>query len=337
MILFIIGTRPQYVKMFPLYKHLQKNFKFTLIDSGQHYDPQMSLQFAKEFDMHPNVVFNQAQLSGMEFFGNFVIELEKFIARNKSISKVVVFGDTLTTAASSIVSKIMGLELVHIEAGLRSFNREMPEEINRIISDHIADKNLVLSRAGKINLCNEGVNSKRIIEIGDLMYDSVLIAKKIISNIKPTYKNTSLLTIHRKENISNKKSLNNIFNFISSLDYKFILPAHHSLLNALKKFELNVPDNVKTVKPLSYFETVNAIVNSDIVLTDSGGLQKEAYYCQKPVIVLRTESEWVELIHENYSIYYNSYRNQHIFNNDYSNVLYAKKDNLKIVTESLFS
>ena len=83
MILFIIGTRPQYVKMFPLYKHLQKNFKFTLIDSGQHYDPQMSLQFAKEFDMHPNVVFNQAQLSGMEFFGNFVIELEKFIARNK--------------------------------------------------------------------------------------------------------------------------------------------------------------------------------------------------------------------------------------------------------------
>jgi UDP-GlcNAc3NAcA epimerase len=335
MTLFIIGTRPQYVKMFPLYKHFKDNLNFILIDSGQHYDPQMSKQFAKEFNMYPDLVFNKSKCSGMKFFGNFVIELEDFINKNKSISKVVVFGDTLTTAAGSMVAKIMGLELIHIEAGLRSFNRKMPEEINRIISDHIADKNLILSRAGEENLLNEGIDSKRIIEIGDLMYDSAMLAKKMISNNQPLSKNASLLTIHRKENISHKKSLIDMFNFISNLDYKFILPIHHSLKNALTRFELNIPDNVEIIKPLSYFETINATMNSEIVLTDSGGLQKEAYYCHKPVIVLRSESEWVELIQEKYSIYYNSYVDNYAFNKDFDNVLYAKKDNIKIITDSL--
>ncbi|MDA9963269.1 UDP-N-acetylglucosamine 2-epimerase [Gammaproteobacteria bacterium] len=337
MILFIIGTRPQYVKMFPLYKHFKDNLDFMLIDSGQHYDPQMSKQFAKDFNMHPDFIFNKSKLSGIEFFGNFVIELENFILKNKSISKVVVFGDTITTAAGSIVSKIMGLELIHIEAGLRSFNRKMPEEINRIISDHIADKNLILSRAGKENLLNEGIDIKKIIEIGDLMYDSAMLAKKMISSNQLFPDNTSLLTIHRKENITDKKSLIDIFNFISNLNYKFILPMHHSLKNALKKFELSIPNNIEIIKPLSYFDTINRIMNSEIILTDSGGLQKEAYYFHKPVIVLRTESEWVELIQENYSIYYDSYEDNHVFNTNYDNIIYAKKDNLEIIKESLTS
>ncbi len=335
MILFIIGTRPQYVKMFPIFTYLKDNLDFILIDSGQHYDPQMSEKFANEFNMHPDFIFNESKYSGMEFFGYFVSELERFLRKNKSITKVVVFGDTLTTSAGSIVAKMMGLELFHIEAGLRSFNREMPEEINRIIADHIADKNLILSSAGKENLINEGIENQKIIEIGDLMYDSVNLVKKIMKHDARPQDNFSLLTIHRKENLSKKASIKAIFGFIEGLEHKFILPIHHSLKNAMNEFKLEIPRNVKAVNPLTYIETIKHINNSEIVLTDSGGLQKEAYYCHKPVIVLRNETEWIELIDNNYSIYFRDYKKDHKFNTDYENLYYVNTNNIQIIKDCL--
>jgi UDP-GlcNAc3NAcA epimerase len=321
--------------MFPIFTHLKDDLDFILIDSGQHYDPQMSKQFANEFNMHPDYIFNKSKYSGMEFFGYFVGELERFLKKNQSISKVVVFGDTLTTSAGSIVAKMMGLELFHIEAGLRSFNREMPEEINRIIADHIADKNLILSSAGKENLINEGIEKQKIIEIGDLMHDSVMLVKQIMKDNHKSQDNYSLLTIHRKENLSKKVTIEAIFRFVESLEYKFILPIHHSLKNAMNDYNLEIPRNVRAVNPLTYIETIKHIDNSEIVLTDSGGLQKEAYYCHKPVIVLRNETEWMELINNNYSVYFSDYKKDHKFNTNFESLYYVNTRNIQIIQDCL--
>jgi len=307
-IVSIVGARPQFIKAATVSRIFRNEpgLNEVLLHTGQHYDSNMSDIFFKELDI-PQPHYNLEVGSGSHAFqtGMMLKGIEEVLLKEKP-DWTLVYGDTNSTLAGALAATKLHIRLAHVEAGLRSFNRNMPEEINRIVTDRIADLLFAPTVTAMENLKNEGLSANTRYT-GDVMYDSVLFYKKLILNNpeKYTKKNIPdkfyLATIHRAENTDDPKKIIDIFKAFEQLDYPTILPIHP---RTRKLLDTNVPlvKNVNIIDPLGYLEMLKLTMDSIKVITDSGGLQKEAYLLGKQCITLRTETEWIETLHDNWNI-----------------------------------
>jgi UDP-N-acetylglucosamine 2-epimerase len=237
--------------------------------------------------------------------GKMLMKIEEVLIKEQP-DWTLVYGDTNSTVAGSLAATKLHIPVAHVEAGLRSFNRDMPEEINRIITDRISDLLFAPTQTAIQNLNNEGLENITFFT-GDVMYDSVLYYREMIFNYPEKYKTKNLppsfllATIHRAENTDNKKNIINIFDSFSKASLPVVFPLHPRTKKAISSFG-EFPGNVIVIEPVGYLEMLKLILDSVKVLTDSGGLQKEAYFLGKQCITLRTETEWIETLHDNWNI-----------------------------------
>lgn len=309
MIVTVIGARPQFVKAAVVSKAFQQaGIPEQVIHTGQHYDEKMSAVFWEELGL-PDWAINLEAGSGTHGVqtARMIEKMEAFLLSLDPAPKaLLLYGDTNSTLAGSVVASKIQLPIIHVEAGLRSFNRSMPEEINRIVTDHLSNILFCSSAQGVEQLATEGITSN-VYDVGDVMFDAVqqfseVAAKKVkLENILPfPGKEFCLLTLHRPSNTDNDENLHNILTAIASIAMPVLWPLHPRLRQKIK--QLTIPSNLHITDPLSYFEMLCALENAYKVFTDSGGLQKEAYWLRRPCITLRTETEWVETCHHNWNI-----------------------------------
>jgi UDP-GlcNAc3NAcA epimerase len=304
----IVGARPQFIKMAMLDKQLKKNpdIRQIIIHTGQHYDRNMSMDFFDELDIpEPDYNLGVASDTHSKQTAMMMERIEKVLDKEKP-DWVLVYGDTNSTLAGVLTATKLNLKTAHIEAGLRSYNREMPEEINRIVADHISDLLFVPTSNAMGILKKEGLENRSYL-VGDVMYDSVLYyidsaeKKYRLSDIVP-YNQYYLATIHRQENTDNTEHLYKIFETFGLLDFPVVIPLHPRTRKYLKDIKTN--ENVKIIDPTGYLKMLLLTKNAVKVLTDSGGVQKEAYFLQRPCITLRNETEWIETLENgwNYTV-----------------------------------
>jgi len=305
-ILTVVGARPQFIKLAPLSKILRENgISEIIVHTGQHYDENMNDLFFKELEI-PEPDYNLGIGSGNhgEQTGRMLIEIEKIMLKEKP-DLVIVYGDTNSTLAGALAASKLHIKLAHVEAGLRSFNKRMPEEINRVLTDHVSDILFCPTQTAVENLKNEGITNG-VYLVGDVMFDALLHFSKISDmksnvlerlNIKP--KEYYLATIHRAENTDNYERLKNILTAFSKMDEMVVFPIHprtRKMINYYGLDDLLENDNVKVIDPVGYLDMLKLEKNAKAILTDSGGVQKEAFWLKVPCITLRDETEWVETV-----------------------------------------
>lgn len=298
-ILSIIGARPQFIKYYPFEKEAKDRFHLVTVHTGQHYDQNMSDIFFDQLGMsRPDYMLNLGGGNHGAQTGLMMIELEKII-QHESPSAVVVFGDTNSTLAGALVGAKLHFPVVHIEAGLRSNNKEMPEEINRILTDHISQLLLIPSEASRKNLEKEGL-IQGVICVGDIMKDSLFESLKTISTMQTPCDGVPYCyaTLHRPYNVDEKDRLEYVLNSLAKINKKVVFSIHPRTKNNINKYGINLTqyDNIEVIEPQSYFQNLNYLSNSTALITDSGGMQKEAYWLKKPCITIRKETEWTETL-----------------------------------------
>ncbi len=308
-IVSIVGARPQFIKCAPVSKELRKNHQEILVHTGQHYDDEMSKLFFDELDI-PKPDYNLGVGSGLhgEQTGKMLIEIEKILLDEKP-DFVLIYGDTNSTVAGALAAAKLHIPVGHVESGLRSFDRSMPEEINRVVSDHVSDILFVPTQTAQINLQKEGI-TKGVFNTGDVMYDALLsnieiVEKhsKILSKLKLKSRDYLLATVHRPSNTDSKKNLENILSAFSKIEKNIVFPAHPRTLKYIEKYNLKdkVGENVILIKPVGYLDFLMLEKNSLKILTDSGGIQKEAYMLKIPCITLRENTEWIETVRDGWN------------------------------------
>lgn len=296
-IISIIGARPQFIKHAPMQLALQKHFNALTIHTGQHFDQNMSEVFFKDLQIPaPDYLFN---IGGSKPQGEqtaiMMTEIEKVCMKEKP-EAILVYGDTNSTLAGTLVAAKMNIPQIHIEAGLRSYNRTMPEEVNRIIADEFANMLFCPTSNAIDNLKKEGIVHERIFLCGDVMCDMLNLieprATQLVS--KPYY----FVTLHRPYNTDEKGRLTGILKMLNNLDKQVVFPMHPRTVARMKSFDMNVADyeNINIINPIGYIESISYQKYSDAVITDSGGMQKEAYMLKKKCITVRTETEWNETL-----------------------------------------
>ncbi len=298
----IVGARPQFIKCATVSRQIREYFKEVLIHTGQHYDYNMSQAFFDELAI-PEPDFNLGIGSGNhgEQTGKMLIELEKVLLDVKP-DLVIVYGDTNSTMAGAIVAAKLQIPLAHVEAGLRSFNRQMPEEINRIVADSLSQYLFTPTQTAVNLLHREGITNG-VHWVGDVMYDSFLFnltridAEDVLAKYSLTAKQFVLVTIHRPQNTDYPIILRELINALADLDKPIIFPIHPRTHKLMQTFDIKVEaSNLRLIEPVSYLKMLALEKNAYIILTDSGGVQKEAYFAGVPCLVLRPETEWVELV-----------------------------------------
>ena len=309
MIVTVIGARPQFIKAAVLSKELSRQgTKEVIIHTGQHYDYMMSEVFFNELNL-PGAEINLNVGSGTHALqtGEILTGIEKYLLDHlNEVSHVLLYGDTNSTLAGAIAASKLNIPIVHVEAGLRSYNRTMPEEINRVLTDHLSSLLFCSSHVGVENLKKEGI-TKGVHTSGDIMLDAFNIFSDIakhkysISDIIPekVADHYMLLTIHRPVN-TDISTLSEILKALGRAKTNFVWPVHPRNKETISKLE--IPSNVFVSEPFSYFEMMVVLNGAKKVVTDSGGLQKEAYWAKKPCVTVRTETEWIETLHDNWNI-----------------------------------
>ncbi|MBW8050862.1 MAG: UDP-N-acetylglucosamine 2-epimerase (non-hydrolyzing) [Cytophagales bacterium] len=333
-ILTIIGARPQIIKAAALCRAISNNFpgkiKEVIVHTGQHYDKNMSKVFFDELHIpRPNYNLNIGSASHGKQTAIMMAGIEDIIKKEKP-DCMVLYGDTNSTLAGAIAASKTLLYVVHIEAGLRSFNKTMPEEINRIICDHVSTLLFTPTKTGYNNLVAEGfrknnkppynIDNPKIYHCGDLMYDNCLYFSSmasekttIIEKNQLKHNDFVLATIHRNNNTDNAERLNSLFKTFDKVskqnNIRIMIPLHPRTKKLLKRnlspelfCVIQKNKLIKILPPVSYFEMLALENYSKIILTDSGGVQKEAFFFKKPCVVLRSETEWVELVENGTSI-----------------------------------
>ena len=302
-IITIVGARPQFIKAAPVSKALKEfGLVEALVHTGQHYDRIMSDVFFEQLDIPaPAVNFGVGSDSHALQTAKIMIKLDALFAENRP-DAVLVYGDTNSTLAGSLTASKLEIPVIHIEAGLRSFNKNMPEEKNRVLTDHISDFLFCPTQRAIDNLRRENVKGRLHI-VGDTMKDAVdmftpiaLAKSDILQRLGLRGQKFILATIHRHYNTDNQVKLEELFKAFSKIDHKIIIPAHPRLQSKIDMYKIKLPKNVVLSKPVSYFDMLVLQRNAEVIVTDSGGLQKEAYFHKKPCITLRPETEWVETI-----------------------------------------
>lgn len=301
-IISIVGARPQFVKLAGLSCILRHYFKEAILHTGQHSDDEMSALFFRQLEINkPSYNLGvSSQLQG-EQLALMIFGIEKILLKERP-DFVLVYGDTNSTLAGALAARKINIPIGHIEAGARSYNKMMPEEINRVVADHLSDLLFCSSKNCLENLNKEGV-AKNIYVVGDIMKDVVckslpiaLRYSRIIKSLQLNPKNYYLATIHRAENVDNPERLRKIVDILDGLKSEVILPLHPRTEKMLKRFKIKLSTNIKRIIPVSYFDMLVLEKNAMVILTDSGGVQKEAFFLRTPCITLRDETEWLETV-----------------------------------------
>lgn len=308
----IVGARPQFIKVLPLANDMQKVFDSKVIHTGQHYDYEMSQIFFSQLDIpEPDCNLNIGS-------GTHGVQTAEMIKRTEQALKkykpalVLVFGDTNSTLAGALAAAKMNIPVAHVEAGMRSFRRSMPEEVNRVVSDHVSSVLLCSTENARKNLKKEGLKDRAFVT-GDIMYDALKKVLplcrengKMLERLGLEKKKYHLLTLHRDYNTDNKKGLAFLLKKLGQLNEKIVFPVHPRTRKAIKSFGLwdvlKKQKNIMVLEPLGYVDFLTLQKNAKTILTDSGGVQKEAYLLKVPCITLRDETEWVETLKSNANI-----------------------------------
>jgi UDP-GlcNAc3NAcA epimerase len=300
-IVSVVGARPQFVKLGPLSRELRKSHEEIIIHTGQHYDLEMSDLFFEQLEI-PKPEINLAIGSGLhgEQTGRMLVAIETELIRIKP-SLLITFGDTNTTLAACVAAAKLQVPSLHIEAGLRSHNRSMPEEINRVVADHTSDLLFAPTTDAVANLTREGLKSKTILT-GDIMVDSVSFVQRKIGTPNVEFDDYYLLTLHRPYNVDDPQKLTHLFNVFAHVPNPIIFPAHPRTRLMIERCRIEVPAQVVLMEPQGYIEFQTLLKYCSKVITDSGGLQKEAYLAGKPCITVRQETEWVETVDAGWNV-----------------------------------
>jgi UDP-GlcNAc3NAcA epimerase len=305
-ILTVIGARPQFIKAAAVSRALQTQaLQEVIVHTGQHYDRNMSDVFFQEMEIpHPNYNLNINDLGHGAMTGRMLEKIEGILNIEKP-DCVVVYGDTNSTLAGALAASKLHIPIAHVEAGLRSFDMKMPEEINRILTDRISNilfcpTEVAISNLNKEGFQNFGID---IINVGDVMLDTLLYYKgkasaksSVISKLGLTGNKFILATIHRAENTNDPGRLRSICEAINEIATQIpvLLPLHPRTKSYLHTSKIEL--NAIVTEPLGYFDMLSALSSCAMVMTDSGGLQKESYFCEKFCVTLRDQTEWVELV-----------------------------------------
>ena len=301
-ILTILGARPQFIKAGSVSREIlkYKEIKEIIVHTGQHYDANMSDIFFEEMRIpKPDYFLGIGGKSHGAMTGQMIEKIEEVCLKEKP-DWIMVYGDTNSTLAGAIVASKLHIKLAHIEAGLRSFNMNMPEEINRILTDRVSSILFCPTDTAVQNLKNEGYDKFdcKIVKSGDVMQDGAMFYKNLA--VKPSFdikENYILCTIHRAENTNDENRLKSIFEALNAIakEKQIILPLHPRTRKIIIQLGINT-DSLTIIDPVGYLEMIWLVDNCSLIMTDSGGLQKEAYFFEKPCITLRDETEWVELV-----------------------------------------
>ncbi|MBA3045133.1 MAG: UDP-N-acetylglucosamine 2-epimerase (non-hydrolyzing) [Candidatus Thermoplasmatota archaeon] len=302
-VLSVIGARPQFIKASVVSRALRKNSEEILVHTGQHYDYEMSKVFFEVMGI-PQPDYNLEVGSGTHGWqkARMLEGIEKIILDRKP-DRVLVYGDTNSTLAGALAAVKLHVPVAHVEAGLRSFNMAMPEEVNRRLTDHISKLLFCPTPTAIRNLENEGIR-EGVHLVGDVMYDAALeysdMKTDVLERNGLAAKKYLLLTVHRPVNTDNRRNLEGIFEATNGHDVVF--PAHPRTVAFIGKHGITIPENIRMIKPVDYIESLALVKNAEKLLTDSGGMQKEAYFFGTPCITLREETEWVETVSEGWNV-----------------------------------
>ena len=327
-IVTIIGARPQIIKAAALSRAIKNNFSSQIteiiVHTGQHYDDNMSQVFFDELEIPlPNYNLNVGSGNHGKQTATMISAIEDVLLIEKP-NAIVLYGDTNSTLAGAMAASKIHIPVIHIEAGLRSFNKSMPEEINRIMCDHVSTLLFSPTKTGFNNLIQEGflsqnnapysIDNPKIYHCGDVMYDNSLFFSKIsdvktsiINDLKLKNNGFILATIHRNNNTDEPIRLNALFKSLNDISInhqlQIVLPLHPRTSNLLDRNlskdlaeAIRLNSNFKIISPVSFLEMLALEKNCCLVMTDSGGVQKEAFYFEKPCVILRPETEWIELL-----------------------------------------
>jgi UDP-N-acetylglucosamine 2-epimerase len=306
----IVGARPQFIKLAPLSSALTGLHEEFIVHTGQHYDYSMSEKIFQDLGIRePDIHLEVGSGTQAEQTGNMMIGLEKEMT-NKKPDLVIVFGDTNSTLAGAIAAAKLNIPIIHIEAGLRSYNKNMPEEINRIATDHISKYLFAPTQTAIDILKTEGLQKAAYLT-GDIMVDTIknnievaLKKSTAIQDLKLLNTEYNLLTLHRNYNVDNATILENILSQLGELGEKIIFPVHPRTKKMLSA-SFCFPENITAIEPQGYLDFIALENFAKRIITDSGGIQKEAYILGKPCITLRTETEWVETVEEKWNLLIN--------------------------------
>jgi UDP-GlcNAc3NAcA epimerase len=307
-IISVAGARPQFIKLAPLSRSLSQEHEEIIVHTGQHYDDAMSENFFRELGIK-KPKYNLSVGSGSHGVqtGNMLIKLDEILIKEQP-DALVVFGDTNSTLAGALSAVKFHIPIIHIEAGLRSYNRTMPEEINRIATDHISDYLFAPTQIAMNILEKEGLKERSYLT-GDIMVDTIssnleLALKKsdIMNKLDVIKGNFYLVTLHRPYNVDEPASLQSILNMLGKLDKKVVFPIHPRTRKNIQTYNIAINSNIILTEPAGYFDFICLEYNSHKILTDSGGIQKEAYILKRPCITFRPETEWIETIEDGWNV-----------------------------------
>jgi len=351
-IVTILGARPQFIKASMVSKEMNEHgvIQEVIIHTGQHFDENMSEIFFQEMEIPKpkyNLEINTLPHGAMT--GRMLEEIEKTLQKEQP-DWVIVYGDTNSTLAGALSAVKMHIPVAHVEAGLRSFNRKMPEEINRVLTDHLCDICFAPTTTAVDNLRREGILEERTKLVGDVMFDATLYYSSIVdqdSNFlqKLNLRNESFIlsTIHRPENTDHPERLKSIVEALNQINSSntVVLPIHPRTRSKL--LQQKIKTDFKIMDPVGYLQMLTLIKNSRIVLTDSGGLQKEAYFLKKCCVTIRNETEWVELVEHGTNVLtgsdkamiIDSFEKMLEVNADFSQKLYGDGNTSKLIVENL--
>jgi len=351
-ILTVIGARPQFIKASAVSREIKRRkeeglpITEILVHTGQHYDRNMSYVFFQELNLpEPNYYLGVGAKNHGKMTGEMMAKLEEIMLEEKP-NVVLVYGDTNSTLAGAVTASKLHIPVAHVEAGLRSFNMDMPEEINRVLTDRVSKWLFCPTEKAVENLKREGFENFncKIVKTGDVMYDVALYYRQFSK--RPQIKIAEdfvVCTIHREENTENEDRLKNILEALEEIgkEIQVILPLHPRTRKKLKALGIN-PKHITITEPVSYLEMLWLLTHTQMVLTDSGGLQKEAFFFKKPCITLRDETEWVELVENGFNVVVGSDKEKiidtfknHRFNQNYEIDLYGKGDSAKKIVDEL--
>lgn len=299
-IITILGTRPEIIKLSPLLPLLDNEFDHKIIHTGQHYSYNMDRLFFEDLNLRAcDYTLNVGSGSHAQQTGKMMVGIEKILIDEKP-ELVIVQGDTNSTLSGALTAAKLNIKVVHVEAGCRSFDKQMPEEVNRVITDHCSDLLFAPDEIAYENLKNEGISQESIYLVGNTSTDACLRATKIYNlDGQEEYEkqNYALVTIHRQEN-TNLKKLENLLNSLKKISnrIKIIFPVHLRTRKIIEENKLKTNKNIILADPLGYKEFIGLLANSKFVMTDSGGIQEEAGILNVPCLILRKNTEWMYLV-----------------------------------------
>ena len=297
-ILSVVGARPEFIQAMPVSRAIRVDHQEILVHTGQHYDYRMSQTFFDELEIPvPDYNLGAGSASQARQTAEIMVGLEEVLVKEEP-ALVIVRGDTNSSLAASLATAKLGMPLAHIEAGERSFNRDMPEEINRMVADRLASLHFCVGQKARQNLAAEGITDSVHI-VGDVMLDALLYAQplarirsNILDQLQIVPRNYSLVTVHRAANTDNPERLRRIITALNQVSETVILPMHPRTLKAFTSLNVPLAGHIRILGPVGYLDMLVLEENARLVATDSGGVQREAYYMKVPCLTLRDETEW---------------------------------------------